>query len=286
MPLPFQLPLNVNSLKTECCEHKLCHRQLHVQRHRMDEPTLKLKNAPIVEAILNIECDMPPAQDIATMQESAREAFRPQYPQFRSMLTMEHRIEAKPETQPELSVKNSVQGFQFLQEDGKQLVQMRAQGFSFNRLAPYSTLDDYIGEIERTWNVFVKVASPVQVRAIRLRYINRILLPTSGGKVELDDYFKICPHLPDEEKFVFAGFLNQHVAVEKATGNQVNIILAAQPLDNNKFPILFDITAASAITLDPGNWAGILAIIQSLRHLKNGVFRNTLTQACLNLFQQ
>jgi len=252
----------------------------------MDAPTLKLKNAPIVEAILNIECDMPPAQDIATMQESARETFRPQYPQFRSVLTMEHRIEAKLETQPELSVKNSLRGFQFLQEDGKQLVQMRAQGFSFNRLAPYSSLDDYLSEMERTWRIFVKIASPVQVRMVQLRYINRILLPMSGGKLELGDYLKICPRLPDEEKLGFLGFLNQHVAYEKDTGNQVNIVLAAQPVENEKLPIIFDISAAHQHVIEPNNWPEILDAIKSLRRLKNLVFRNTLTEKCINLFQK
>jgi uncharacterized protein (TIGR04255 family) len=251
----------------------------------MDDPTLKLKNAPIVEAVLNIECDMPPPQDIATIQEAAREAFKPQYPQFRSMLVMEHRIEAKPEAQPELSVRNSLQGFQFLQEDGKQLVQVRAQGFSFNRLAPYSSLDDYLGEMERTWSIFIKIASPVQVRMVQLRYINRILLPMSGGNLELEGYLKICPRLPDEEKLGFLGFLNQHVAFEKDTGNQVNIILAAQPVENEKLPIIFDITTAQQLVTEPKNWPRILDAIKSLRRLKNLVFRNTLTEKCINLFQ-
>jgi len=251
----------------------------------MDEPMLKFKNPPIVEAVLNIECDMPPAQDFAALQASAQEAFRPQYPQFRAMLVMENRIEVKPAAQPELSVKNSLQGFQFLQADGKQLVQMRAQGFSFNRLAPYSTLDDYLGEMERTWNVFVKIAAPVEVRMVQLRYINRILLPMSGGKLEMEDYLKICPQLPDDERLEFLGFLNQHTAVEKDTGNQVNIVLAAQPVENEKLPVIFDITAAHQLATEPKNWGKILTAIKSLRDLKNLVFHNTLTETCISLFQ-
>ena len=251
----------------------------------MDEPTLKLKNAPIVEAVLNIECDMPPVQDIAMISVSAREAFLPQYPQFRPMLVMEHRIEAKPETPPELSLKNSLQGFQFLQDDGKQLVQMRSQGFSFNRLAPYSSLDDYLGEMERAWSVFIKIASPVQVRMVQLRFINRILLPMSGGKLQVDDYLKICPQLPDEEKLGFLGFLNQYVAFEKDTGNQINIVLAAQPVEYEKLPIIFDITASRQLVTEPKNWPKILDAIKSLRRLKNLVFRNTLTERCIKLFQ-
>jgi uncharacterized protein (TIGR04255 family) len=252
----------------------------------MDEPMEKLKNAPIVEAVLNIECDMPPTQDIATLQESAKKAFLPQYPKFKAMLMQEHRIEAKAEGQPQMSIKHSLHGLQFLQEDEKQLIQIRSHGFSFNRLAPYTTLDEYLGEMERTWQIFVKLASPVQVRLVQLRYINRILLPMSGGKLELEDYLSVCPRLPDEERLGFLGFLNHHTAIEKDTGNQVNIVLAAQPIENEKLPIIFDITAARALTTEPREWGEIVKAIQSLRDLKNRIFRNTLTKTCIQLFQQ
>ena len=73
-----------------------------------------------------------------------------------------------------MSVRRGIQALQFLHADEKQLVQVRAQGFSFNRLAPYTSLDDYLPEIERTWHLFVGLASPVQIRVVQLRYINRI----------------------------------------------------------------------------------------------------------------
>jgi hypothetical protein len=38
--------------------------------------------------------------------------------------------------------------------------------------------------------------------------------------------------------------------------------------------------------VQPQEWNWILAKIQSLRDLKNRVFKNTLTDTCLNLFQQ
>ena len=50
--------------------------------------------------------------------------------------------------------KRAIQSLQFLHEDEKQLVQVMAQGFSFNRLAPYTSLDDYLPVIQRTWELF------------------------------------------------------------------------------------------------------------------------------------
>jgi uncharacterized protein (TIGR04255 family) len=252
----------------------------------MNDSELKLPNAPIVEAVLDIGCDMPPAFDLAKLERPSRDLFRDQYPKFRTQLIQETKIEAKPDATPQLSVRHGIQAFHSLHADGKQLVQVRAQGFSFNRLAPYTSLDDYLPEIERTWHLFVGLASPAQIRVVQLRYINRILLPTVAGQVQLENYLKIGPRLPDEEKLTFVGFLNQHAAVEADTGNQANIVLTNQPQENYKLPIIFDIGVASARTAQPEDWPWILARILSLRALKNRIFRNTLTERCLNLFQQ
>ena len=251
----------------------------------MSAPDFKLLHPPIVEAVLDFDCDMPPTFDLTALEKASREAFRDQYPKFRTQFLEEHQFEKKVDQPIQFSVLRRLQALQFLQEDEKQLVQVRMQGFSFNRLTPYTSLDDYLPEIERTWGLFVGIASPVQIRVVRLRYINRILLPLMNGRVELEDYLKAGPRLPDEDRLRLAGFLNQYAAVEIDTGHQVSIVLTSQAPENDKVPIIFDISVASAETADPENWAWLLAKIQSLRHLKNRLFRNTLTEPCLNLFQ-
>lgn len=251
----------------------------------MSESTFKLANPPIVEAVIDIECDMPSALDLAALENAARDRFREQYPKFRKQVLQEHRIEQKGDEPPQHSARSGLQAFQLLQNDELQLVQVRAQGFSFNRLAPYSALDDYMPEIKRTWDVFVGLIGPVQIRKIGLRYINRILLPAVSGKVKLEHYFKVSPQLPEAGNLAFAAFLNHHTAVEIDTGNQVNIILMMQPPETDKIPVIFDIEALYAGAADPSDWTGIESRIASLRSLKNRVFRNTLTDPCLNLFQ-
>src|SRR6266849_1154777 len=180
----------------------------------MSDPDRPLTNAPIVVAVVDLDCVMPPGLDITALEAQARDAFADRYPRVRTLYLEEAQIEQRADAPPQISERRGIQGYQFWQVDEKQLVQVRAQGFSFNRLAPYTSLDDYLPEIERTWRVFVGIVSPVEVRLVRLRYINRILLPTVDGRVELNDYFKISPRLPDEERLTFLEFLNQHVAEE------------------------------------------------------------------------
>lgn len=252
----------------------------------MSASNFKLLHTPIVEAVLDVDCDMSPAFDLAALEKASREAFQDRYPKFRTQFLEEHQIEQKADQPTQFSARRRLQAFQFLQEDEKQLVQVRMQGFSFNRLAPYTSLDDYLPEIERAWGLFASITSPVQIRVVRLRYINRILLPLTDGRVELEDYLKVGPRLPDEDRLRFAGFLNQYAAVEIETGHQVNIILTSQPPGNDRVPIIFDICVASVETAESENWAWLLAKAQALRHLKNRIFRNTLTEQCLNLFRQ
>ena len=249
------------------------------------EPPLKFAHAPIVEAVLDVRCDMPPAFDLAGLESAARDVFRAKYPKFQKQLIQEHRVEQKGDEPPKFSEKRGIQALQFLTEDQRQLVQVRAQGFSFNRLAPYSSLDDYLPEIEQTWRSFVELTAPVQIRQIRLRYINRLPLPTVDGRVEFTEYLRISPRLPDEDKLHFVGFLNQHAAVDIETGNQVNIVMTMQPGGKGVVPLIFDIEAICISDADPSDWQGIRSKIASLRSLKNHVFQNTLTEKCLNLFQ-
>jgi uncharacterized protein (TIGR04255 family) len=251
----------------------------------MNDETIKLKNPPIVEAILDIECDSPVGQKLSDLKEPSQKSFMANYPKLREQLLQELKIQTKPDGTPDHSCRYGVAAYQYLQEDEKQLVQVRAQGFTFNRLSPYTTLDDYLPEIERCWRLYVDLASPVQIRKIRLRYINRILLPLVEGSVDLDQYLEIGPHLPDEEKLKFVGFINQHSAVEIATGHQVNTVLATQNPETGNLPVIFDNSAATIESGSPDDWSWIAGKIMALRQLKNEVFRRTLTDKCLNLFQ-
>jgi uncharacterized protein (TIGR04255 family) len=62
-------------------------------------------------------------------------------------------------------MKSALAAFQFLKNDEKQLVQFRNEGFSFNRLAPYTTLDDYLPQIKKNWEIYRIVAAPSEIRS-------------------------------------------------------------------------------------------------------------------------
>jgi uncharacterized protein (TIGR04255 family) len=252
-----------------------------------ENPTsfLPFPNPPIVEAVFDVDCDLPTGFVLAGLEEPARAQFKDQYPKPRTQFLQEFRMEAKPDATLNTSTRRAVEAFQYLHDDEKQLVQVRAQGFSFNRLAPYSSLDDYLPEIERTWRLYADLVLPVQIRMIRLRYINRIFLPMEGDKLDLDEYLKIGPRLADEESLMLSSFLSQQNTVEKGTGHQVNLVLASQAAGDGKLPLILDITVACPVNSESTDWSNIEAFVKSLRSLKNRVFLNTLSPKCIQLFQ-
>jgi uncharacterized protein (TIGR04255 family) len=253
----------------------------------MNEQNNVLRNPPIVEAVLDIDCDMPPNFSVEARISDAQRIFGEQYPKMRKRYIHQHEIKQEMGGLTDVVCKNAeMQAVLLRQQDEKQLVQLRNRGFSFNRLAPYTGLDDYLPEIERTWNLFIAEFKPIQVRKVTLRYINKILLPLNAdGGLNLDEYLKVGPRLPDDERLAFSDFLNQHHVVEKDTGNQAKIILASQPPENGCLPIIFDIEATNPLVFEP-EWGQIRSLINSFRDLKNHIFQHTLTDKCIDLFNQ
>jgi uncharacterized protein (TIGR04255 family) len=246
----------------------------------------KLRNPPIVETVFDIDCDLPPGLDLGALKESALARFGDHYPKFQTQFMQHHTIEAKADAPPSMSTQVAIQALQFRHEDEKQIVQVRAHGFSFNRLAPYTSLDDYLPEIERTWRLYVDLVSPVQIRTIRLRYINRIFIPVATGEVDLDEFFKVGPRLPDRSGLVLHGFLSQQSASERDTGLHANLVLAAELATSESLPAIFDITVAKHnIITEPADWSKIRPILDALRNLKNRLFENSLTDKCIEMFQ-
>lgn len=245
----------------------------------------QLDEAPIVEAVVDIDCDMPQEFDLAATEARATERLRDAYPKLKKSFIQQHEIQARPNEPPRFSATQGLRALQHFSDDSLQLVQVRSNGYSFNRLRPYSTLDDYLPEIERTWKIFVELAAPVRVRRIALRYINRVLLPMEGSQIPLDEYLTLGPRLPQDDQLTYVNFLNQYAAVEPETQNAITITLTNQQIENGQLPVIFDIEARRDFGAQPDDWNELNQVILSLRKLKNRVFKRTLSQQCLKLFQ-
>jgi len=249
-----------------------------------------LKNAPIIEAVIEFHCELPPGQDRTGWETAFKRRFGAEYPQCQAQHLQEVQFQMGPggDDPSAKAIRQGVHGFRHLSADGRQLVQCRVDGFFFNRLAPYKSFDVYLPEALRCWDLYREVADPVIVRQVCLRYINRLLLPLADGELRLGAYVKNPPVLAiplGGEPFTFVEFVHQYQMAALESKTLVSVVLASQPLENDKLPLVFEIAAMRSGDFNPADHDAFEVALQSLRKLKNNVFENTLTPACLTLFQ-
>ena len=68
-------------------------------------------------------------------------------------------------------------GVRLTSEDGRQVAQLRTDGFSFSRLAPYEDWSTFFAEAGRLWGAYIDIAEPRRTTGVAVRYINQIVVP-------------------------------------------------------------------------------------------------------------
>ncbi len=247
-------------------------------------PTRQLTNPPIIEAVFDFDCDLRPEWSIAACAEEAKAAFSLGYPKLRIKHFHEQMIEDWVSSAPRVSYAQGIQALQFLQEDERQVVQVRAEGFTFNCLAPYPGFAAIVAELERRWHQYAALAKPVEVQQIRLRYINRIPLPIGQDDLHISDWIVGVSALPTGAGLIPQRFVSQHVAVD-SLGHEVTVVVANQAREGDKLAVVLDLTAKAEGPCDPTDWPRLRQKLEALRQVKNRVFDGMLTERCRELFQ-
>ena len=233
-------------------------------------PELHFSKAPIVEAILNIilERDI----DIGAL-EPMKSAVRDQYPTNTSIYELTQTIELGSSSSPE----QRQLGWQLRSLDELQLCQVRVDGFSFHRLAPYTRWEEFRSEARRLWTIYRSITgtSP-PIRAHALRYINRLQI--QAGE-EISDYLLVYPQVPaglPQTLNKYSMYLDIATPMLPAAS-----IIMRQALIGTEEPntgaILLDLELRFPVatgTTDDGLWN----LIESARDTKNTTFLNCLTE--------
>lgn len=254
----------------------------------MDDRTFQLPFPPIIEAIVDIDCELDPVKHLADLEPAVRQSLQDRYPKVEKRMRHQFQIRKDSEAPPEHVMEDKgLDAILLRSEDGKQLTQFRRNGYSFNRLAPYEGMDTYLPEIQRTWENYRSLVKPLRIRKIGLRTINRIQIPLNvDGNVDLEHYLRSGPQIPSIEgrELTFTGFLNQHRIADTGSGQHANIILATKEAKDEQLTILLDIDAYDPRPRESLDWVDVVGVVGLLRSLKNDLFRGMVTEECLKLF--
>ncbi len=238
--------------------------------------------APITEAILDIQVEKAPSY-AASMLLDCQDQVRADYPTKRELKTAIAQFTLDEYTASASASSPQVHGFAFISEDKKQLFQVRADGFTANRLAPYSGWNTFGQEARRLWDIYRTTTKPTRVTRIALRYINRIDIPSS--RVELKDYFHTSPEVAPGLPQTMAGFFMQIVLPLEDVKATVNIVeTIVEPLQPGNVSVVLDLDFFRTVEL-PGTEEELWALFEILRAKKNVVFDTCITEKTKKLIR-
>jgi uncharacterized protein (TIGR04255 family) len=99
----------------------------------------------------------------------------------------------------------AISRMQFVKADKTALVQIGPNLLAVNQLPPYPEWPEFKRRIMEQLGIYRDVASPSGFARIGLRYVNKVDIPAVG--IELKDYFRALPELPEQLPQVWSAFL-------------------------------------------------------------------------------
>jgi uncharacterized protein (TIGR04255 family) len=160
--------------------------------------------APITEAIIDLKVTLPEglsANDLENIHAHIREDFPIKEQIHTGSLLFE------PGSSIKIDATREHYGFLFRSGDGLRIFQATLSGFTFNRLAPYDTWEEFSDDARRLWEIYKDVCRPSSVVRVALRFINRLDLP--GPIVDFKEYLRTVPEVSPDLPQGLSGFFTQ-----------------------------------------------------------------------------
>ena len=242
-----------------------------------------LKNAPITEAIIDLRVKARPdlrAEELAAVKNQVSTRL----PKVEEMRGLQATFQVlKGEGQPPVVQDLGLQGYLFKSQDEKVIAQFRIDGFTLNRLRPYTSWEDIFPQAMELWRLYLEVAKPLAVTRLALRYINHVPLP--AGVEKFENYLRAAPVIPSELPQYVSSFLTRVTIHDPEASVSAHVTQALQPTtDTHRLTVILDIDAYKEADLSPEDPA-IERTFSQLRASKNLIFFNSLTDETLRQFE-
>lgn len=244
-----------------------------------------LSRAPIVEAVIDFRVKLPSDFKLEVFHR-LREQLVDDYPDVEEQQIIEQMIKQEPGQNTEVSTRLSgIHGLRVLSKDGRNVAQLRRDGFTFSRLNPYPKWEEVFCEAWRLWEQYAETANPVEISRIAVRYINRLLLPLPVS--DPSEYLKAPPTAADGWPTKTKTFISRIVLYEPEGDISINVIQALEPQapgEQTTVALIFDIDAYQDVSLLADD-VTMKQRFARLREMKNRIFFRGLTNKAIDLFR-
>lgn len=236
-----------------------------------------LENAPIVEALIDIQVNPRPELDIAEMRRF-RESVKEDYPKEQEQRALHISLslgQSRKTTQTD-----EPSGFRYESADGLQVVQARLDGFTFSRLKEYETWDKLRDEACRLWQMYEEISKPTSIKRVAVRFINQMNLG-----LPLNEYLCAPPVVPPGMSNDLRSFLTRTVIYDDSVDASVIITQALKGIEEKgRVPIILDIDVFKVTTTEVNSDMAWM-IIDSFHDIKNKIFFKSITRKTREIYE-
>lgn len=239
-----------------------------------------LSRAPITEAIVDIRVKARTDMDALDFT-GLRESLAPEFPRATERRGFSFGMTSAT---GEAELKDlGLQGFFFHSADEKTIAQFRIDGFTLNRLAPYTSWEALRPIVARLWQVYLETARPDHVVRVALRYLNRVPIPESP--VDLDKYLAAAPSIPAELPQLVSRFLTKVTLQDPDARLTAHVTQQMESdLASRQLVVLLDIDAFQERDQEQLD-VPVEPVLEHLHDFKNRIFFGLLTEDAVRMFE-
>lgn len=239
---------------------------------RIAKPSKHYSRAPLTEALLDIRVELPSEVGLSSLAK-VQVGQEDDYPKREACFIVHGQMSVGSEVGA--SAKQTSNGYRLISKDNRQIFQVRLDGFTFNRLAPYETWESFRDEARRLWNIYRSIAGPKNITRIAVRYINKLDLPLPF--TDFKDYLRTVPEVSPGMSQGLSGYFMQ-LQLPQVDLNAMVILNQAliPPPAPNMVSVLLDIDLYGESDL-PSDEQGLWERFELFRIRKNKVFEACIT---------
>ncbi len=243
---------------------------------------MHFSRAPITEAIIDLRVALPEGFSVDKLLD-IHPIIKDRFPTKEPLIAGSFVLQAAPSLKIDASQQHN--GFLFRSENSKKVFQASLNGFTFNRLAPYESWEEFSDDAKYLWQIYKDICKPVSLTRAALRYVNQINIPTkelSDLREYLNTVPEVAPTLP--QKLLSSFFMQLQIPQEDLNCNLIINEALAPPITPGFVSIIldFDLFREQIWQSDDED---VWRFLEALRHRKNEIFLASITEKTRRLIE-
>lgn len=240
-----------------------------------------LKRAPITEALIDFRVKKRAEFKVQDLRR-LKQTLTAEFPVVEEQFLIEGGISLKPGDAGvhQFVAADQLNGYFFKSEDGLNIAQFRSDGFTFNKLAPYTSWEELFPKVWKLWLMYIQTGAAEFVTRVAVRYINKLTIPTTTS--DLGVYLTVLPVLPAGISGQVSNFLTRFV-LKSQDDCTANITEAIEKGDDPKsLTVILDIDVFKVKEFELDD-PSIHSTFDALHDLKNRIFFSSITEETARL---